>query len=109
MERAEAQRQPLLQGVQRIIHAHALCFIGTAHELHARALPQVDGWDGDHEDTSWRNACTKRTPAWEDFSGWNCTPSTLPRRTEAGNRSPSWVVQPTTSRDSTARQTKLCA
>ena len=57
------------------------------HHAHARAVLQVDGGVEDHGRHSRKRARRERPEAC-DFSGWNCTPATLPRATAAGNRPP---------------------
>src|SRR6185369_9338214 len=84
----EAVVLPAPHHVQRIREPDALLRIRPAHQLHARAVAQIDGWDGDHRDlplvrASSRNACSQRTPAVELFSGWNWTPTAVPARTAA--------------------------
>ena len=78
-------------------------------ELHARARAQVDGRNGDHAVASSRKARRKATPAADDFSGWNWTPTDRPTRTAAGKRSPSCVLYAVTTDGSTGRQTKELA
>src|SRR6185437_9049007 len=87
----------------RIGKAHALVVERAAHQLHARAIADIDGRDGDHADNPARKARTNWTPASELFSGWNCTPTVRPARTTAGNRSRSCVVHALTSVSSSGR------
>jgi hypothetical protein len=49
------------------------------------------------------------TPGAELFSGWNCTPTTLPERTAAGKRSPSCVDHAVTTASSSGLHTKVFA
>src|SRR5207253_3170504 len=78
----------------RVVEPHPLGVVLAADELHARAFPQVHRRDHDHRVppplvSSATNARTNASPAALLFSGWNCAPTTRPRRTAAGKRSPS--------------------
>ena len=81
----------------------------AADELDAAAVAKIHRGNGDHRATSRAIARSARTPGSELFSGWNWMPATRSRRTIAGKRSSSCVVQATTDATSAGRQAKLLA
>jgi hypothetical protein len=105
MQSAETVGCPAPGDAGRIVEANALVRVRPPNELNTRAVTQVNRRNRDHRLTESRKARMNRTPAPELFSGWNCTPTVLPRRRAAGNRSSSCVVHAMTVSLNVGRQT----
>src|SRR6185312_4818820 len=92
-----ARRGQRLGVVDRLLREVAL------REPHGLAAADVDGRVEDHAATARSRShvalklASRRRPALEDFSGWNCTPKTFSRATAVAKRSPYSAVASTSS------------
>src|SRR5262249_10597738 len=105
MEPTESITPPFAGDRNRIRQPNAFVGVVPTDKWNTRALAQVHCGYGNHEVTSSRKACRKRTPGPELFSGWNCTPTVRSARTTAGNRSSSCVLHARTTERSNGRHT----
>ena len=105
---ARARLDPRPRGLQRIVVVDGLRVEVAVREPHGAPAADVDRGVEDHAAT-WApaNVRSSASPSSEDFSGWNCTPATLPRSTIDAKRSPYSPV-PATSSGSAGRQAKVC-
>src|SRR5215204_2242988 len=105
MQPTKAVPHPVARDGHGIGEPHALLRVLAADQLHACPFAEIDCWNGYHWRTRSRKARTNRKPGSELFSGWNCTPTVLPARTTAGNRSSSCALHARTTDSSLGRHT----
>src|SRR5436190_1864878 len=105
MQRAGAGAHPAQRGGQRIAVVYALGLEVAAQQAHRAAVEDVDCRVEPHRATAVRAAAqipakfaSRRRPAADDFSGWNCTPKKQPRCTAVTNSSPYCATPSTSSR-----------
>jgi len=84
---------PAPRDVGRDVAVHRLVLRAALREAHHAAPPDVDRRDDDHAalraaSTIFTKPSTMRSPTSWLFSGWNWTPTTLPRPTTAGKSRP---------------------
>ena len=97
-------------GLQRIVGVDGLVLEAALDQPHRLPVEDVDGRVEDQAATfAHRRAklASSASPSAEDFSGWNCTPYTLPRATIETKGSP-YSPRPTTSAGSAGRQANEC-
>ena len=110
VEDARARVHPAPGGLERVVVVDGAVLEAALDEAHRLPLEDVDGRVEDHAATRAQTAVKLRSsasPSREDFSGWNCTPDTVPRSTIEAKRSP-YSATPTTSAGSAGRQANEC-
>src|SRR4051794_15036467 len=94
---ARARVDPAPRGLERVVVVGRGVLEAALDEPHRAAAVDVDRRVKDHAATPTRAKLrSSRSPSREDFSGWNCTPMTLPRSTIETNVAP-YSPRPTTS------------
>ena len=87
VEPARARSSEALRLGRRIVVEHGRGAHLAAHQAHAAPVLQVDRGIEDHGRQPRKLAMRRRPAPWL-FSGWNCTPATLPRATAAATAPP---------------------
>ena len=87
MQKARAGLRPRAGGLERVVVVDGLLGEVALPQPHGLAAADVDGGQEDHaaRRTKFRSSAS---PSGPDFSGWNCTPKTLPRPTTLANSLP---------------------
>src|SRR4051794_5916779 len=91
VQKAGALVDPRPGGGQRVVLVDGLRVEVPADQPHGLALGDVDGGVEDHAGTPAQSSVKFRRsarPAWDDFSGWNWQPNTLPRAATDTNSPP---------------------
>src|SRR5690606_31107639 len=97
VERWKTAFDPVACDGGRIRQTHAFVVRLTADELHHASRTEIDRGMHDHRRTCARKLRSTRSPGSPLFSGWNCTPQTLSRRTAAGKCSRPYRLHAITS------------
>ena len=78
MQRPGALLDPVARGLERVVGVDRLVLEAPLAEPHGAPAGDVDRGIEDHDAATWAQTpvkfASRRRPASDDFSGWNCTP-----------------------------------